>query len=131
MTDIKVRDAAKIIGRDHSTVAKMIRAGDLKAHKRGKTWYMNEAYIRRVAATMLSSEDASRANLANGRLPGKVSKPKHIPESRAWAIPKPEKKETHKTDMELAIEKHLPAHTETMARVNAIRERVVLGAWAV
>lgn len=132
MTEIKVVAAAKILKRNPSTVAKMIRAGDLTAHKRGKTWYLNEDYVRRVAATMPTSEEASRGNLVNGRLPGKVSKPaaKPLPESHPWAKPKPVQG-AHETSMQRAIDKHLPAHAETMARVNAIRTRIGMEVWPV
>lgn len=130
MTKIKVVSAAKILGRHPSTVAVMCRDGRLKATKRGKTWWLDEAYVQRIASTILPSEVAGRGNLVNGRLPGTVTKDeaaeiakKHVPENRAWNQTKPVTG-AHTTSMQEAIAKREAAQAETLARIAAMGKKV-------
>jgi hypothetical protein len=120
MTEIKVLDAAKILGRSPSTVARMIRAGDLQAKKRGKTWYLNKEYVERVASNILSSEEASLANLKSGRLP-KTTPKQQTAQAQPIAARKPqtakERPEPYFLQWLDAIQRHdAPAMREAWAQ---------------
>lgn len=114
MTEIKIIDAAKILGRHEATVARMCRDGELKAKKRGKTWYLNEDYVRRVAATLLPSVEASKANLAHGR-PQKAEPGQPV-------IRRKPVKLSHKNELNKAIQKREPEQEALLARIRAMGE---------
>lgn len=126
MTEIKIVEAAKILGRHHSHVAKMVRDGKLKAVKRGKTWYFDAEYIERIAATLPTSREASRAALVNGRQAKPVTDleiaRKHVIEDRSWK--RTAVKGAPKTDeMDAAIAKRADAQAAMLARIAELRAK--------
>lgn len=118
---IGTTDAAKLLGRNPSTVAKMIKAGQLSGVKVGKGWHLKYNEVLELSKTIKPSAQTSRENIAKAR---EAIKPKAIKN-------KIEKRPSAKLSTMQAIDKLLPAHAETMGRVNGIRVRVGLGEWPV